>query len=111
MFIKELIDLADKEKRKRERAKTAKYTAGYTFGMIVAVAAGVAIGMLLSPKSGKEIREEIIERTVETVETIKGKAKKMDESVQDSGVHAVKDARNGSKETKAKMKDAESAAS
>jgi len=44
---------------------------------MVTFVVGVAIGILFAPKSGKETREDLKNKTVNTVETIKDLAQKM----------------------------------
>lgn len=91
MIMRDIENLLNKEKRKRERVKTAKYAVGYAVGMVAVAAAGVAIGIIFSPKSGKEIREHINKKSAAAVETIKDKIQKKEETVEDSMAHIVKD--------------------
>ena len=91
MSLRDLLDLVSKEKRKRERAKA---TQRFAVGMGVVAAAGVATGILLAPKSGKEIREDLKKKAVETVETVEDTVRKQVETLKDSAAHTVKEVRN-----------------
>ena len=68
MNIRELIESANKEKKKKERAIAAQNLA---VGMGVVATLSVATGILFAPKSGKETRELIKKKAVDTAETVK----------------------------------------
>lgn len=104
MIIKDILDMANREKRKAVRARTAKCVAGYTLGMVAVAAAGVAIGMLFSPKSGKETRGDIKKKVEETIDTIKDKVHEKEEMAIDSVANAAKDASNDIKDAHEKTK-------
>jgi len=91
MSLRELIDLVSKEKRMRERTKAARK---FAVGMGVVAAAGVATGILFAPKSGKEMREDLKKKAVNTVETVEDTVRKQVESLKDSAAHTVQDVRN-----------------
>ena len=86
MFLRDSLDLVSREKRKNETVKAAQksavgmgFVAAVGMGVVAAVgvslivAAGVATGILFAPKSGKETREDLKKKAVNTVETIKDK--------------------------------------
>ena len=73
MILRDLLDLVSKEKRKRERVKAAQK---FAVGMGVIAAVGVVSGILFAPKSGKETREDMKKKAVNTVETIKDTVQK-----------------------------------
>ena len=56
MIIKDLLDMAGKDKKKKQRAQNAKKLAA---GIGIAATVGVAAGVLLAPKSGKETRQAV----------------------------------------------------
>ena len=72
MIMRDLLDLAGKEKRRKERVKAVQKCA---IGMGIVVTVGVATGILFAPKSGKETRENMKNKAVNTVETIKDTVK------------------------------------
>jgi gas vesicle protein len=99
MILGDLLDLVSKEKRKKERVKTARKLA---VGIGSVAAAGVATGILFAPKSGKETREDLKKKAVNTVETIRDKVRKKAEMVKDSAVHAAQEAGNAIKDVHGK---------
>ncbi|MFZ3131556.1 MAG: YtxH domain-containing protein, partial [Desulfosporosinus sp.] len=95
----DLVDLVSKEKRKKERVKVAQKLA---VGMGVVAAVSVTTGILFAPKSGKETREYLEKKAVNTVETIKDTVQKKAETVKDSAAHAAKEAYNVIKDVQGK---------
>ena len=95
MILRDLLDLVSNEKRKKERAKAAQK---FAVGMGVVATVGVATGILFAPKSGKETREDLKSKAVDTMETIKDTVQKNVETVKDSAVHAAQEVRNAIKE-------------
>ena len=91
MILNDLIDLVGKEKRKKEGVKAAQR---FAVGMGVVAAVSVTTGILFAPKSGKETREDLKKKAVNTVETIKDTVQKKAETVKDSAAHAAKEAYN-----------------
>lgn len=70
MMIKEAIAYAAKEKMKRNhKGRAAKMAAGIT----IAAAAGTLIGVMIAPKSGKELRHDVMDSASKTIENVKGK--------------------------------------
>ena len=86
MIIKDLIDMAGKDKKKKQRAQNAKKLAA---GIGIAATVGVAAGVLLAPKAGKETRKDIIDKAEDVVESTKEIAHKKVEFVKDSASHAA----------------------
>ena len=91
MSLRDLFDLVNKEKRKRNKVKAAQRIA---VGVSVAATVGIATGILLAPKSGKETREDMKKKAVETVETIKDTVQKKVDSVKESATQVVQDVNN-----------------
>src|SRR5665647_1015963 len=86
MIIKELLEMAGKDKKKKQRAQNAKKLAA---GIGIAATVGVAAGVLLAPKSGKETRQDIMDKAEDVVETTKEIAHKKVEFVKDSASQAA----------------------
>ncbi len=86
MIIKDLLKLLSQEKKKRDRANTAKKLA---MGMSFAATLGAAAGMLFAPKSGKETRDELNKKAANAAETIKEKIEKNIEQVKDNANKAA----------------------
>jgi gas vesicle protein len=91
MILRDLQDLISRDKRKTESLKTAKTL---VVGITIAAALGLAAGMLFALKSGKDTREDMKKRAVNTVENIKGTVYKKAETVHDSAAHAVQEVSN-----------------
>lgn len=70
MNIKELIEKKKKEQKKKEQKKITK---AVVITAVLSTAAGTASGLLFAPKSGKETREELINKVNETSEQVKEK--------------------------------------
>jgi gas vesicle protein len=66
-MLKEYLAKANEEKKRKEKLAAAKKVGA---GLAVGAAVGLAAGVLLTPKSGKEIREDIAEIASDV--TIKG---------------------------------------
>ncbi len=88
MILRDLLAVLSTEKRKKERVKAAQK---YAIGIGVAAAAGVAAGILFAPKPGKETREDLMRKSVSTVEAIKATVQKKAETVKDSAAHAAQE--------------------
>lgn len=71
--------IAEKKKKQARKAKmnTAK---NLTIGALVGVAAGAVTGVLLAPKSGKETREDLKNKSAEINNNIKTKASEIKSS-------------------------------
>lgn len=78
MGIYSIIEKKKKAKKRNERIKIAK-VAGTT--AVVGTAVGVVTGILVAPKSGKETRADIAEKTAQTKEQIKEKSVKLKENL------------------------------
>lgn len=66
-----IYDLINKKKRK-QKAKAVKTAA---LSAAIGVTAGAAAGVLLAPKSGKETREDIVNKSVEVKDKLVEKTK------------------------------------
>ncbi len=100
MIIRDLLDLASQEKRKRERIQVAQK---FAVGIGVAATVGAATGILLAPKSGKETRKDLKKKAVNTVEAVKDKVQKKAETVKESAAHAAQEASNIVKDVHGKI--------
>ncbi|MHB1650851.1 MAG: YtxH domain-containing protein [Desulfitobacteriaceae bacterium] len=89
MILRDLLDLVNKEKRNRVRVKAAQK---FAVGMGVVAAVGVATGILFAPNSGKETREDMKKKVVNTLETIKEKVQETVETVKNSAAQTSLDA-------------------
>ena len=81
MVLDDMLDAINKRKRKREREKTAKRIVA---GVSAAAAAGIAAGILIAPKSGKETRDIIKKKAVDTTGTIKDAVQRSAEKIKNS---------------------------
>jgi len=88
MGIKDLLEKAGKDKKKKQRAQTAKKVAA---GVGIAATVGVAAGILLAPKSGKETRKDIKDKAEEVAGAAKETVHKNVESVKSSASHAAQE--------------------
>ncbi|MEI8200710.1 MAG: YtxH domain-containing protein [Eubacteriales bacterium] len=86
MSIKDLLEMAGKDKKKKQKAQNAKKLAA---GIGIAATVGVAAGVLLAPKAGKETRKDIIDKAEDVVESTKEIAHKKAEIVKKSASHAA----------------------
>lgn len=100
MIIRDLLDLVNKEKRRKERASTLKCIVG----MVVAVTAGVAVGILVAPMSGKETRDVLKEKAENTIGAIKDAVHKKEETVVEPATPTAQQADNDVKDGHAKRK-------
>lgn len=81
MILKDMLDLVNKEKKKEEKARANRQCAA---GIVIAAVTGMAIGVLFAPASGKETRENLKKKTVNTVGAVRDKALEAAEAVKDS---------------------------
>lgn len=89
-MIREIIEDAQKERRRRE----TEGPRNLALGTLIGTAVGATLGILFAPKSGKETRKDIVDRAQEeynkaedmvneTVDTVKQKTDDAVESVKD----------------------------
>jgi len=86
MMIKEMFDMIGKEKRRKQRVQNAKRLA---IGIGAAATAGLAAGILFAPKSGKETRKDIMDKTKEVAENTKEAIGKNARALKESAAEAV----------------------
>lgn len=79
-MLKEILHDRKMKKIKEQRRKEAKKLA---IGAFSGIAAGIASGLLFAPKSGKEARKEIAEKTSEVNSKIKENAANVKNNVKD----------------------------
>ena len=68
MILRDLLDVINTERRRKERIKAVQNIA---VGIGIVTAVGVVTGVLSAPKSGRETRQEMKLKAVNTIETIK----------------------------------------
>ena len=71
MILNELINQVNEARRSRAKALRRNRTKNMVIGAGIGTAVGVAAGILFAPKSGKETRQIIADRTSETVVNLK----------------------------------------
>jgi len=99
MIIKDFLDKANKEKRRKERMKVAQNIA---VGLGVVATAGVATGILIAPESGKDTRENMKKKAISTVETIKDTLQKKADAIKNSADDAKFEVNEAVEEAKEK---------
>lgn len=88
MIIRDLLDLVSKEKRGKDRVKTAQKLA---LGVGIVALAGAFTGALFKTKQGKEVREDLKKKAVNTIDTIKEKAQETVETMKNSAAQTTQD--------------------
>ena len=78
MSIYSLIEKKKREKKRKENVKLAKIA---TITAVVGASVGTAAGVLLAPKSGKETRTDIVEKSKLAKEEIRTKSKSLKENL------------------------------
>jgi gas vesicle protein len=71
MVLNELINQVNEARRSRAKSLRRDRTKNMAIGVGIGTAMGVAAGILFAPKSGKETRQIIADRTSETVANLK----------------------------------------
>jgi gas vesicle protein len=71
MMLNELVNQVKAVRRSREKTNRRDRTKNMVIGAGIGTAVGVAAGILFAPKSGKETRQIIADRTSETVVNLK----------------------------------------
>jgi len=71
MILNELINQVNEARRSRAKALRRNRTKNMVIGAGIGTAVGVTAGILFAPKSGKETRQIIADRTSETVVNLK----------------------------------------
>ena len=71
MILNELINQLNEARRSRAKALRRDRTKNMVIGVGIGTAVGIAAGILFAPKSGKETRQIIADRTSETVVNLK----------------------------------------
>ena len=119
MFLNELANQVKKVKSSREKDMRRNRNKNMVIGVGIGSALGVAAGILFAPKSGKETRQIIADRTSETIQNFKDdvaatkakisasateKGSRLHEAGQ-KGVEAVKETLKKSGEDKDKKKE------
>jgi gas vesicle protein len=102
MCLKDSTAVVSQEESKMERLNAAQRITG---GMCVLAVVGVAIGILFAPKSGKETRKELKNRTVNTIETIKDLAQKKVGMVKCCASNVAQEVSNTIQDAKEKTED------
>ena len=84
-------------------ANEAKNKGALAAGIIAGSAVGIVTGMLIAPKSGKELREDIADKTKEGIDTAKDK-------IGDAKDTAIDKAKSAANKTSDKLDDKRKAA-
>ena len=71
MMLNELVNQVKAVRRSREKTNRRDRTKNMVIGAGIGTAVGVAAGILFAPKSGKETRQIIADRTCETIKNFK----------------------------------------
>ena len=71
MVVKEVADRMLALRDRRRIAERKKNTRNLLLGATIGTAAGAAAGLLFAPQSGRKTRDQIYQRTGETINTIK----------------------------------------
>jgi len=71
MLLNELVNQVKAVRRSREKTNRRDRTKNMVIGAGIGTAVGLAAGILFAPKSGKETRQIIADRTSETVVNLK----------------------------------------
>ncbi len=101
MVLRDLLDVLSKERRRKQKIKAVQNIA---VGVGIVTAVSVATGVLFAPKSGKETREDIKVKAVNTVENIKDTIQKKAGSMKESVDHATLGISNVIKDVHMKVK-------
>lgn len=93
MFNHGLLYKVQMEKRKRERMKAAHYMA-VGMGVIIVAGIGVATGILFKTKYGREMREKMKDKAIDTVENVKNIVIRSADAVEASAAHTAEKVSN-----------------
>lgn len=83
MLFKEVAERVSTLRNSRRIAQRRQNTKNLIIGATIGTAAGAAAGLLFAPQSGKKTREQISQRTEETVDTIKARVSSTSEKIAD----------------------------
>lgn len=101
MCLKNSTNLVNEEKSNKDGLAAARKNNYILFTFVV----GVAIGILFAPKSGKETREDLKNKTVNTIETIKDLAQKKAGMMKCCASHVAQEVCNTIQDAKEKTED------
>ncbi len=90
MFFSNLVDRARKERRKEAAKQVA-------VGLSIGAAAGAVAGLLLAPKTGRETRKLLADRTSDTIERLKENIEDARDRIEDVRLQVVESAKKGTK--------------
>src|SRR5665647_677933 len=102
MTIRHLLDMVNRDKRKKERVKAALEI---SIGMGIATFLGVAIGVLIAPKAGRETRKDLKLKAEHAVDAIKHTVHEKAETVKDSAAFAAQELGKVIKDVRGKTED------
>jgi len=102
MTLEDFLDLVNKKKVENEKVISAQR---FALGVGVAAIVAVAMGILFATKSGKEARDNMSKKVIDTVETLKDKIQENAESVKDTEVYAVQKMSDAVKNLDGKAED------
>ena len=102
MTLEDFMDLVNKKKVEKEKVIA---TQRFALGMSVVAIVAVAIGVLFATKSGKEARDTMSKKVVDTVETLKDKIQENAENVKNTEVHVAEKMSDAVKSLDGKAED------
>jgi gas vesicle protein len=103
MLLKEYLDKKKKEKIKQEKKRIIKKVAIGTFS---GVAAGILGGILAAPKSGKETREDIKNKSIDVKNSTSAKVSEIKENIDTKTLDARQKIKGKAEEIKSKAQEA-----
>lgn len=71
MLFKNMISEMKKEKIRKQKKERNKKIIGITAALVTTGVSGVVGGLLMAPKSGKELKEDVVKKITENNENIK----------------------------------------
>ena len=111
LMLNELANQVKEIQRSREKARHEKNRKSLMLGAGIGTVLGVTAGILFAPKSGKETRQIIADRTGESARNLKDRAaatrEKISESARQTGSKVQTAAKKGAEAAKESLKENE----
>jgi gas vesicle protein len=83
MMLKEVAERVMTLRNRRRIAQRRQNAKNLLLGATIGTAAGAAMGLLFAPRSGRETRDQISQRTGETLDTVKARVSDAGERIVD----------------------------
>ena len=90
-----LNKVIEEKRKQKERARKIESTKKFAVGTAIGTAIGAAAGVLLAPKSGKETRDDIANKSKEVGETVKKSAAEQIEATKEWSAKVKKKIKKG----------------